>query len=100
MNRISARWKDPRTVSGVVHSPPNEVLLAFARERFTPAAICLDIGCGAGRNAWPLGEIGYVVAGADLALPMLMAATEREHDGLSARFARVHAPMAPLPFAD
>jgi len=49
----------------------------------------------------PLARIGFHVTGTDLSLPMLDAARERaaaEGPELSVEF--IHAPMAPLPFAD
>src|SRR5262245_31603600 len=98
--RVSPRWENARTVAGFVSSPPNEVLLEFARERLPPSgASCLDIGCGAGRNAVPLAQLGYHVTGTDLAAPMLTAAASRraqEHVSMPL----VLAPMAPLPFLD
>jgi len=98
--RVSPRWENARTVAGFVSSPPNEVLLEFARRRLPRSgAPCLDIGCGAGRNAVPLTQLGYQVTGTDLAAPMLTAAASRaEQDGVS--LSLVLAPMAPLPFPD
>lgn len=32
-----------------------------------PGARILDVGCGRGRHLWPLAELGYRVAGIDLA---------------------------------
>lgn len=37
----------------------------------------IDIGCGAGRNACPLAELGFEVLGIDLSMPMLLGARER-----------------------
>jgi len=103
VTRVSPRWEDPRTVAGFVAGAPNQQLLAFA-ERFldsTRGARCLDLGCGAARNALPLAQQGFHVTGTDLSLPMLDAARERarrEGPGLPVEF--LHAPMAPLPFPD
>lgn len=52
-------WSAPNTVAGFVQSPPNQVLLRFAREeleRLGGVGTAIDIGCGAGRNAVPLVE--------------------------------------------
>src|SRR6478672_10942180 len=99
---VSPRWEDPRTVAGFISSPPNEQLLAFARDRLNDSTRndCLDIGCGAGRNAGPLAELGYYVVGTDLALPMLDAAQDRfrQRDDLQIEFIRT--PMTRLPFPD
>jgi SAM-dependent methyltransferase len=99
---VSPRWEDPRTVAGFVASPPNEQLLAFARERrdIFRARTCLDIGCGAARNLEPLAELGYHVVGVDLARPMLDAARARLAGRHELTFELVHAPMTPLPFPD
>jgi SAM-dependent methyltransferase len=98
---VSPRWEDPRTVAGFVSSPPNEQLLAFARERWkSGATTCLDIGCGAARNAGPLTELGFHVVGTDLASPMLVAAQRRLGDQRHLRVDLVRAPMTPLPFRD
>lgn len=35
--------------------------------RLKPGARILDVGCGRGRHLWPLAELGYRVAGIDLA---------------------------------
>lgn len=35
--------------------------------KLTPGARILDVGCGRGRHLWPLAELGYRVAGIDLA---------------------------------
>jgi SAM-dependent methyltransferase len=103
MPRVSPRWEDPRTVAGFVSSPPNEVLLEFARQRLAAGDgnRCLDLGCGAGRNAIPLAGLGYTVMGTDLAHPMLKAASVRiKNEASGERVRLIHAPMAPLPFAD
>ena len=101
MSRVSPRWEDERTVAGFVASPPNGQLIEFARRRLEASRghDCLDIGCGAGRNALPLAELGYRVVGLDLAAPMLEAARGRiatSRPGVDL----LRAPMAPLPFAD
>lgn len=82
--------------------PPNAVLMEFAaafagRDR----ARCLDIGCGAARNAIPLATLGLDVVAIDLSTPMLRAAAARV-GAVSPRPAvrLVRAPMAPLPFRD
>jgi SAM-dependent methyltransferase len=104
MSRVSPRWEDPRTVAGFVSSPPNLELMEFARRwrAATGARRCLDLGCGAARNALPLAELGLEVVGADLAAPMLDAARERiRHAPMTdGHVMLVRAPMAPLPFAD
>jgi ubiquinone/menaquinone biosynthesis C-methylase UbiE len=102
VSRVSPRWEDPRTVAGFETGIPNEQLLTFARARTDAGSLdCLDIGCGAARNALAIAEIGYHVTGTDLAVPMLEAARRRvTAAGLSSRVDLVHAPMAPLPFAD
>ena len=100
---MSPRWEDPRTVAGFVSSPPNAELLAFAQRRIDLSAPgrCLDIGCGAARNAVPLADVGYRVVGIDLAAPMLEAARQRlKANGPARAVHLVRAPMAPLPFAD
>lgn len=72
-------WSTPETVAGFVRSPPNDILLAFARTEFDRrgGGHLLDIGCGAARNAIPLARIGWQVLGTDLSWPMLRAAAER-----------------------
>lgn len=78
-DRATGRWSTPEAVAGFAASPPNSVLLEFARAELQRVAsgTLLDIGCGAGRNAVPLAEMGWRVVGADFALPML--ATARRH---------------------
>jgi len=101
--RVSPRWEDPRTVAGFKTGAPNANLLAFARRVLAraPDARCLDIGCGAARNALPLAALGFRVAATDLSPPMLAAARTRvAATPHAARVDLVLAPMAPLPFED
>jgi ubiquinone/menaquinone biosynthesis C-methylase UbiE len=101
--RVSPRWEDPRTVAGFTSSAPNANLVAFARRMIEQRrdVSCLDIGCGAARNALPLAEMGLRVTATDLSVPMLDAARGRiAGSAAAARVELVHAPMAPLPFKD
>jgi len=102
MSRPGPRWEDPRTVAGFVSGPPNETLIRFAREMRRPSRLarCLDLGCGAGRNALPLAELSYRVAAVDLSGPMLEGARERLRRSPTTGVDLVLSPMAPLPFAD
>jgi SAM-dependent methyltransferase len=94
-------WSDPSTVAGFSKSLPNDTLIAFATQRLRPGARALDIGCGAGRNAVPLAEMGWDVAAIDLSWPMLEAATARARRAhVEARVHPVLAPMEHLPIAD
>lgn len=103
MAHVSPRWEDARTVAGFVSGEPNAVLLEFAAQ-FTGTAAhprCLDIGCGAARNAMALAALGFRVAGADLSAPMLRAAFDRVRAmPAPPPVGLVLAPMAPLPFPD
>ena len=74
-----SQWSTPDTVAGFVRSPPNSVLLSVAGKEFARlgAGRLLDIGCGAGRNAVPLANLGWDVLGTDLSWPMLLAAADR-----------------------
>lgn len=101
--RVSPRWEDPRTVAGFTTGPPNENLVTFARRVLASgqAPRCLDLGCGAARNALPLAQMGFRVVATDLSQPMLDAARARvlaAGGAVSIEF--VHAPMTPLPFED
>ncbi|HUL73227.1 MAG TPA: class I SAM-dependent methyltransferase [Vicinamibacterales bacterium] len=103
MSRLSPRWEDPRTVAGFTTGTPNLVLLEFARRRLDHARPqrCLDLGCGAARNAVALAETGYRVVGTDLSAPMLAAAQQRVRSApapLLTTIDLVRAPMTPLPF--
>lgn len=99
--RTSPRWEDPNTVAGFTRASANSTLLTVARQ-FLEAdrgARCLDIGCGAARNAIPLAQMGFQVTGTDLSEPMLAAAKERTNEaGISVDF--VLTSMTSLPFRD
>lgn len=103
MNRLSSRWESRQAVAGFASSGPNEVLLAFA-QRFLGGSRrpwCLDIGCGAARNALPLARMGFRVVAADLSAPMIEGARARILSSpTNPPVDLVRAPMSPLPFAD
>lgn len=92
-------WSATTTIDGFRRSAPNPTLIGYAA-RLTngrqPLRV-LDIGCGAGRNAVPLAEMGAVVTGTDLSWPMIQTATARR-PAASLRFAL--APMDALPVGD
>lgn len=96
-------WSSPDTVQGFSRASPNPELLRFVSEELRRAGTLrvLDIGCGAGRNAVPLAELGTEVVGVDLSLPMLLAAARRgygSHAGGDLHFAL--SPMDRLPVRD
>jgi SAM-dependent methyltransferase len=96
-------WSAPATVAGFARSPPNLVLVEFARTELQRlgTARALDLGCGAGRNAVPLARVGLHVVGTDLSWPMLSAAAGRaREDGVEARVRLVQAPMDRIPAPD
>lgn len=86
-------------VAGFSQSPPNATLMAFAaRQRSAGGTRALDIGCGAGRNAVPLADMGWHVLGTDLSWPMVEAAARRARETPPAgRLDIVQAPMEHLP---
>ena len=93
-------WSTPGTVAGFLQSPPNTNLVAFAGHELRQGGSnrALDVGCGAGRNALPLAQLGWRVIGLDLSWPMLRAASQRARaDRLSDRLRMALAPMDALP---
>jgi SAM-dependent methyltransferase len=96
-------WSEPQTVAGFVQSPPNATLMTFAERELRRGGEmhALDVGCGAGRNAIPLAQLGWHVTGIDLSWPMLDAAARRARDGPPGdRLRLVLAPMDVLPLRD
>jgi SAM-dependent methyltransferase len=96
-------WSSPQTVAGFAQSAANRVLLGFAeRERRRHArGLALDLGCGAGRNAVPLTQLGWDVVGVDLSWPMLTAAAPRAKEAdAGGRLHLLLAPMDHLPVRD
>lgn len=83
-------------VAGFAAAAPNRTLLEFATRRFDrcPRRQLIDIGCGAGRNAIPLADLGWRVTGVDLSQPMLAAASRRH---VLKQFLPLLAPMDALP---
>src|SRR4051812_2198238 len=98
-----APWTSSDTVKGFAGALPNDVLMRFAAgERHgRRRGVVADIGCGAGRNAVPLAEMGWDVLGTDLSWPMLAAGVTRaRQDAPSGRVLFVHAPMDAIPMVD
>ena len=60
----------------------------------------LDIGCGAGRNAVPLAQMGWNVVGTDLSWPMLCGAALHAREARAGRLRVVLAPMESIPARD
>ena len=93
-------WSAPGTVAGFAQSPANASLIAFANHELHRGGHrrALDVGCGAGRNAVPLAQLGWQVTGVDLSWPMLLAAAQRVRDGQLGNCLRLAlAPMDVLP---
>lgn len=99
---MSDPWSAPDTVAGFVRSPPNDVLMRLAEHEYRrsgPARV-LDLGCGAGRNAVPIAQLGWTVTGIDLSWPMLAAAAERaRQEGVVERLQLAQARMEAVPVA-
>jgi ubiquinone/menaquinone biosynthesis C-methylase UbiE len=96
-------WSSASTVAGFARSGPNSVLLSYAGKelKHSTGRFALDIGCGAGRNAIPLADLGWHVLGTDLSRPMLEAALQRARaEAVDDRVQGVLAPMEQLPVRD
>jgi SAM-dependent methyltransferase len=95
-------WSSPQTVAGFARSAANPTLLEIARGlRGRGGFRCLDIGCGAARNAVALARDGWHVLGTDVSWPMLRAAVDRTNaEAPGARTLFAAAPMDRLPVAD
>ena len=92
-------WRRADVVSGFAQAAPNPQLLDYARLRGRgrkPLRVA-DIGCGAGRNAVPLAEMGCDVIGLDRSGPMLEAAAARKAND---RLRLIEADMHQLPLPD
>jgi ubiquinone/menaquinone biosynthesis C-methylase UbiE len=98
-----APWNSPEVVARFSVSPPNAVLMQFAKKEHLRGSgrRLLDIGCGAGCNAVPLARMGWDVLGLDLSEPMLEAAKRRAEEGNLTETLRFEpAPMEQLPVED
>jgi SAM-dependent methyltransferase len=106
---MNSPWSAPSVVAGFARSSPNEILMRFAaaelerlgRPPRSRPARALDLGCGAGRNAVPLANLGWELVGLDNSLPMLAAAAARS--GELAAGNRLHlaaSGMDGIPLAD
>ncbi len=95
-------WSSPEIVARLASTPPNEVLMRFAKETLEQGSgtQLLDIGCGAGCNAIPLAQNGWNVLGLDLSEPMLEAAQHRVQDSMEELVHFQSAPMDQLPVED
>ena len=95
-------WSAPGTVAGFAQAPPNAVLMRFAQAELLRAGdTVLDLGCGAGRNAVPLAQLGWDVVGIDDSQPMLAGAAQRARAaGVDAKLRLALAPMDAIPVAD
>lgn len=104
---VSPRWEAPGLVENFRTNSPNDVLMSYAVElqqrrasTAEPLRI-LDIGAGAGRNAVPLAQAGFIVTCVDLSVPMIRAAqTKRQQEAPPNSVQLAISPMAPLPFRD
>ncbi len=78
-----SRWSQPGTVAGFARAAPNAVLIRFASEQLARigSGCVLDLGCGAGRNAVPLAQMGWEVVGIDDSAAMLAGAAQRALEG-------------------
>lgn len=83
-------------MAGFAAASPNLTLIDYAAGRLghSRGKRLLDIGCGAGRNAVPLAQLGWQVVGTDSSQPMLRAAAAR---GGGEAIRLVCAEMAALP---
>lgn len=95
-------WSSPQTVAGFARSSPNLTLLEVARGARNRGGVrCLDIGCGAARNAVALARDGWQVLGTDASRPMLRAAVERVRaEAPASRTLFAAAPLDRLPVTD
>jgi SAM-dependent methyltransferase len=95
-------WSSAETVAGFARSTANRTLLEVARGlRDRGGFRCLDIGCGAARNAVALARDGWQVLGTDVSWPMLQAAVGRVGaEAPASRTLFAAAPMDRLPLAD
>lgn len=101
-------WSAPAVVAGFASSAPNPVLMRFAAEELARRSEAhsgprraLDLGCGAGRNAVPLANLGWEIVGLDNSLPMLCAAAGRAGELAPGRSLRLAAAgMDRIPLAD
>jgi SAM-dependent methyltransferase len=74
--------------------------IAFIRQSLAPPkdAELLDIGCGYGRHALELAQLGFRLTGLDLSLPMLIrAADQAQRRGLTVNF--VHADVREMTYS-
>ncbi|REE82708.1 methyltransferase family protein [Paenibacillus taihuensis] len=63
-----------------------------------PGAAILDVGCGMGRHALALAQLGFEVTGIDLSEALLQKALEQNEEGLIKSL--IQGDMRKLPFAD
>jgi SAM-dependent methyltransferase len=99
MNIVRSWYEDEKNIAGMPDAGRLKIWEAEAARLFPAGARVLDVGCGMGREAFALRDLGFSVAGVDLSRKVIEGARRRAAE-LRIELPFSHYDGEQFPFAD